>query len=453
MMLIVMLLRSGITLPGLPAQLDLVEVLQLYFILIGIATFCMHRGATFRKVIPINLLILIFVGIMFFVIMIRGAGFQILGDVNWGGGRYIDLLIGCLFFLFVHTVRLNTRQIKQACICMILLSFVPSISEFVLVLSQGRIYHHYYFVSLGSNNIDALESFAMGADLVRFKAARPASIAFLQLALLFQFSGKFTRFVKWLLLGLAIALAAVSGHRIAILILVGNYWVFHFLLRVKDGLHRKYLFVSLMAAFFAIPLVYLLSPVLPLAMQRSISFLPGIHVDEIVMRNATNTVSWRLDLWLDALKEVPDHLVIGKGYTYPSYATEQIEGGPNLMKHHEWALITSNYHNGLLSLLIGFGIPGFIVGNMIMLYASFRLYDFTKKEWSEPFLKRIFILFYTDCIVKIIIFYFVFGYVPSDFYYLFVRFGFIELLLRATEFKEEHVDSAVDVSSASLQPS
>jgi len=433
LMLIIALMRSGLTLPGLPAQLNLVEVLQLYFALIGIATFCLHKGNAFRNYMPINILVLIFMGIMALVIAIRGAGFQILGDMNWGGGRYVELLIGCLFFLFIHTVDLTAKQIKQACIFMVLMSFIPSISEFIFVLSKGKIYYQYSFVTLGANNVDALLSFATGSDLVRFKSARSASIAFLQLALLFQFTGKFTRFFKWIFLALSLAFAAISGHRIAVLILIGNYWVFNYFLRMKDGLHRKFLYISVMVALFMIPFVYLVTPFLPHAMQRSLTFLPGVKVDEAVMRNAASTVNWRLDLWLDALEEIPEHLIIGKGYTYPAYATEQIEGGFNLMKHHEWALITSNYHNGPLSLLIGFGIPGFIIGNFIILYSVIRLYEFTKTEWQDSFLRRLFILFYADVIVKILMFYFIFGYVPHDFYYLLMRFGLIELILRTAE--------------------
>src|SRR5690606_31332561 len=119
---------------------------------------------------------------------------------------------------------------------------------------------------------------------------------------------------------------------------------------------------------------------LPLAVQRSLSILP-VDVDPVAKRDAQGTLDWRLDMWRVVLPEVPKYLLLGKGYTYSGtdyYLTQEAYRRGMLRTSYEDTLISGNYHNGILTILIPFGIWGmaaftwFAVAALIALIRNYR---------------------------------------------------------------------------------
>ena len=98
---------------------------------------------------------------------------------------------------------------------------------------------------------------------------------------------------------------------------------------------------------------------LPLPAQRAISFLP-VRVDPVAAIDANNSLAWRFAMWRVVLREVPEHLWLGKGYAIDPtdiyLAQESVKRG--FQSDYELSVRTGDYHNGPLSVLVPFGVAG-----------------------------------------------------------------------------------------------
>jgi O-antigen ligase len=124
---------------------------------------------------------------------------------------------------------------------------------------------------------------------------------------------------------------------------------------------------------------------LPLSFQRAISFVPGLKIDPLARFDAETTLQWRLDMWEVVAPLVPQYFFIGKGYGFDSsdlilsaITTEkEMERGIH-NPANDSLMITGDYHQGILTLIIPLGIFGvlafaaFCWGGVRVLYANFR---------------------------------------------------------------------------------
>ena len=124
---------------------------------------------------------------------------------------------------------------------------------------------------------------------------------------------------------------------------------------------KLFVFVSLGALLLGASVVGFAER-LPMSVQRSLSFLP-IQVHPTARQDAQGTLDWRLQMWKVVLPEVPQYLWLGKGYTFSGtdflLVQESIRRG--MFTAYEDTLVSGNYHNGLLTLIIPFGLPGTVV--------------------------------------------------------------------------------------------
>src|SRR5262249_19203035 len=129
---------------------------------------------------------------------------------------------------------------------------------------------------------------------------------------------------------------------------------------------------------------------MPLMVQRALSFLPAVRMDPVAREGAQGSTEWRVEMWKEALPQVPKYFIKGKGYVIdPSdlFMAEvaAFHGGFGIQA--AGALVAGDYHNGPLSLLIPFGIFG-LVGFMWLIVASLRLLYFHYR-YGDPALHRI----------------------------------------------------------------
>jgi O-antigen ligase len=144
-------------------------------------------------------------------------------------------------------------------------------------------------------------------------------------------------------------------------------------------LWTRLFFVVLVGVLFLGGLVVGFAERLPLSVQRSLSFLP-IEVHPAARHDAQGTLDWRLQMWRVVLPEVPQYLWLGKGYTFSGtdflLVQEAIRRG--MFTAYEDTLVSGNYHNGPLTLLIPFGLPGtlafaaFLWGGWRVLQRNYR---------------------------------------------------------------------------------
>jgi hypothetical protein len=152
---------------------------------------------------------------------------------------------------------------------------------------------------------------------------------------------------------------------------------------------------------------------LPLSVQRSLSFLP-LDIDPVARQSAQATVEWRLGMWTTLLPEVPKYFWLGKGYAIDPtdlYLTHQamLQG---LVQDYEEAIVTGDYHNGPLCLLIPFGIWG-LVGFVWLLVAGgvvlYRNYHF-----SEASTRNLNIFLFSSFLARATFFFVGFGSLYTD---------------------------------------
>jgi O-antigen ligase len=151
---------------------------------------------------------------------------------------------------------------------------------------------------------------------------------------------------------------------------------------------------------------------LPWVVQRTISFLPA-KVDPIARESAEGSTEWRLEIWKQALPQVPKYLLIGKGYSMdPNELYLADQSGRQLSGDHEAILLNGDYHSGPLSVIIPLGIFGtigfisFLIASGVFLYRNYRL--------GDTRLRRINTFFFAYFLSKVVFFFLMFGSLYSD---------------------------------------
>jgi hypothetical protein len=149
---------------------------------------------------------------------------------------------------------------------------------------------------------------------------------------------------------------------------------------------------------------------LPFAVQRSIAFLP-IDINPEAREAALTTSQWRWKMWQDLLPEVPQYLILGKGYGFSARDMAMLQDFQQ-NRAVEGTVMAGDYHNGPLSVIIPFGIAG-LVGFLWFLWAGLRVI-YQNYKFGNPAYHRANAYLLAFFAVKIIIFFTIFGGLASD---------------------------------------
>jgi len=168
--------------------------------------------------------------------------------------------------------------------------------------------------------------------------------------------------------------------------------------------------VGILGALALIPV----SEHLPVGLQRTLSFLP-YKVSTEAKLDAQATLNWRLDMWNSLLPQIPEYLLLGKGYTINPLDYEFVMG-PEAAIHstaeNDPLALAEDFHNGPISVIIPFGIWGalaflwFIAVGFRVLYANCR--------YGDPTLKTINSFLMAAFATRVIIFFLVGGDLSTD---------------------------------------
>lgn len=154
---------------------------------------------------------------------------------------------------------------------------------------------------------------------------------------------------------------------------------------------------------------------LPLAVQRTLSFLP-IEISPLARYEADASTEWRVQMWKEVAKQVPSYLLAGKGYLLTTtdlyIVTESNARG--FTANWEGSAIAGDYHSGPLSLVIPFGIWGVLAFGWL-LYAGTRYLSKVYRDSSPELLliNRFLLVFF---LVRFVFFFFVFGAFYQELY-------------------------------------
>lgn len=173
-----------------------------------------------------------------------------------------------------------------------------------------------------------------------------------------------------------VALGLLGGFR-SFLIVFGIISLVQFYF---EGLVRSRFFLWFsMAGIIGLVLLFAFAEQLPMPVQRSISFLP-VQIDPAVRLDAASTWDWRLEMWRKTLPIVPRYLLLGKGFNFDGtdYYLTSLGASRGIAQSYDAAMISSDYHQGILTLIIPFGIWGllaffaFCVASLRVLYRNYR---------------------------------------------------------------------------------
>ena len=206
----------------------------------------------------------------------------------------------------------------------------------------------------------------------------------------------------------AVGISLLGGFRSTLILFAITFGLqFYF-----EKLFRTRLFPTLVLSGILGAVVILpVANKLPLAMQRTLSFLP-IDIDPVALSSAQVSTEWRLMMWKRVWPQVPQYLFIGKGYALSSRELELMTRGRGQSDTSDIAVLAGDYHSGPLSLLMPFGIFGaitfiwFIIASIKVLSKNYR--------FSDPALLNVNRFLLAHFVTRAIFFFVFFGSLYSD---------------------------------------
>jgi len=346
--------------------------------------------------------------------LIRGGiGLQSLGGQSMGSRKYIVALLGVATY-FVLVTRAVPRKHALVYMGLFCLSGLTGMLSHLIYLGGSKFYWLYRFVdSMPALGQSAAEWDVQGQTLVRSLPLMGASISVISFMLAcFGVRGLLQLRKPWrlgfLVMGMAIGLfGGFRSYVVGMAMLLG---VAFFL----EGLHRtRYLPILVTAAVMSVGVLLIVSDKLPLSVQRSVSFLP-VKIDAGIQMDAQGSVEWRLQMWDIVRREIPDYLLVGKGYAIDPTAMEMsgFNSHFGFDIQAEWAVLAGEYHNGPLSVLIPFGIAGVLAFVWFLVAGLLRLRWFLR--YGDPALLNINRALCAMFVAKILFFTFCFGAFYSE---------------------------------------
>jgi len=381
---------SGLSVPGMRLEMS-----QLFYLMATASGALLFISKGYRWTMRSERRwMLLFSLVIFMLMAVRGAGLRFLGGTTWGGGPYVLILAAVAFNFFYEKITLTSKQMRT-----LLLLMIPVVVGAVVVKRFGF-----------------MQGFEEASDTVVGVGDRVERIGWPgplgRLLILFSYiwfqNDKVRRWGCWLLGFGLIGLSGFRGQLVGVLAVVLMFEFFR--AQNKPAFIWKCLLIGLAGYSF----VFLFAPFLPAGLQRSLSFLPGLHVrlDAHLVWDAGRSSLWRREIWAFCWERVPDYLFIGRGITFSVYDALANMTGLDIGGTNQWFMYTlHNYHSGPLYLLLDYGIPGFIAfaGVQISMLIAVLRWMFGRTHRSGTLLEAYTFLLGAGFMWGVFSFYVVFG--------------------------------------------
>jgi hypothetical protein len=143
---------------------------------------------------------------------------------------------------------------------------------------------------------------------------------------------------------------------------------------------------------------------LPFTFQRTLAFLP-LNLSPDAVRSAQDSSEWRFQMWEALLPQIPPHLLLGKGFAISQEDFNELIAGGNQSKAaanfdaaNTALAVSSDYHNGMLSVILPFGIWG-VLATLWFLWAGVKVM-YRNMKYGNPALHTanqfLFVLFFIE---------------------------------------------------------
>jgi hypothetical protein len=367
-LLFLMMLAYGASLriPGLPTVLNVMTICQV--LLIGWASLdkaLLHNSPRFSLEPRIDNWLAFFALDLLLIMFVRGAGFALLGGSTYGGTGYVMFFLAISSYFTVTRLRMTDSDIK--CLLLIVLAgaIFAMITQVLSFYSGGGFgwLQKIFSVeteSLLSEQESATSAAGGGGDaVVRWSAFGKVAYGLIPIAYVLC-RKQAARFV---LIASAFALVGMTGTRsqvAGVVMMVFFAGVYYSKNRAKTVLAWG------LAGLFILGFLMIATPMLPRAVQRAVSFIEFIPVDQDIVASAETSSSWRFDMWRDyCIPNVPQYLLIGRGIAHDIAGFAWLN--PKWYGTAEFFYYMGRYHSGPFSLLLDHGLPGTIGFTMFFL--------------------------------------------------------------------------------------
>ncbi len=412
--LLILSWNSSICLFFLPGALSLWMLMAVASGTIALFERAMNREKSFLHVASTAWPLIFFAGVILVTAKLRGGiGIRSLGGESFGGKSYIILLAAIMGYFAFTSQRIPAHRANWY-VSWFLLSGVASVVSNLAYVAGPAFWWLFYLFPLDVAMHQVMADFVIEQQIISRVSglAFSATAAFAFFLMRYGIRGIFDLSRPWRLFTFVLITVSslFGGFRSCIALMALSFFVQFYL----EGLFRTRLFFFLLLAGVVVGAVLIpIAHKLPLAVQRSVCFLP-LDWDPVAKRDAAGSLEWRLEMWRILAPEIPKYLLLGKGYainpTDMYLAHESVLRG--FASGSEPAIITGSYHSGPLSILIPFGIFGVMVVVWFWI-ASVRVLD-RNFRYGELQFRNINTFFLAYFIARIVQFLFVFGAIGSD---------------------------------------
>jgi len=301
----------------------------------------------------------LFVGLAGYIVVLavtmvyRGFGLRILGSGQVGGRFYFQQLVCAVFPLLFALIRVDEATLMRLIKWQWLMTGTYIISDFVFSVASERFWVILYFLELANDALNfEIQNLQFG--IRRFQSLAFFGQGFIFFMLVYFNLRDFFRSRAIWLLPVAIGtfgISLLSGHRWVVLILCFTLLFCGYAQRFFQW-HNVAFVTGVLVALLTF--VYGFSDRLPLAFQRSVSFLPGVRIQNVTRTDADNTMKLRKTMFTVGLNLIPQYLWMGRGfarymddwgaYYDPTTITAHINQG--------------KFYNGFIGLMINTGVFG-----------------------------------------------------------------------------------------------
>ena len=341
----------------LPGQPQLGVVLAFVSLGIAVVTRTLSRQKEFLHVPSVTWpLILLVVVVLVTAKLTGGIGARVLGAEIWGAKRYLAVFGSIIAYFALTTQSIPKERAKLYVAAFFLGGLTAMISDLTFMAGPQL----YFLFVLFPSDFASMQAITTGTIVRLSGISFACAWAYYYFITRYGIHGILDFKAPWrlfLMVG-CFAGSLLGGYR-GLLILMILVFMAQFLV---EGVHRTKLGpILIFAAVLSIASMIMFIDRMPLAVQRAFSFLPIESLDSTARQDALGTLDWRLKMWKILIPEIPKYLLLGKGYGFSGtdYFLTQESMRRGMYSAYEDTLVSGNYHNGILTLLIPFGIFGF----------------------------------------------------------------------------------------------
>ena len=340
-----------------------------------------------------------------------GIGLRALGGEVYGGKRYLLLLLAIMGYFAITAYRIPPERAKLYVALFFLGGMTNLIGDLFPVLVSWMPFLFWLFPVFST----ATGEIEFGLTRLAGLSAASAAVFCFMLAR-YGVQGIFSKPMRLISFVVFSAVGLLGGFRSAFLFMFLCF-TFQFFI---EGLHRtKLLPILALCGVLMAALAVPFTSKLPFTIQRSLAVLP-VPVDPIARLDAQTSSNWRLNMWKAVLPQVPQYLLLGKGLGFSRAdfdSTREFAFQANVFSADQMgAALAGDYHNGPLSVVIPFGIWGFIAFLWFLL-AGFRVL-LSNHRFGDPALRIINAFLLADFITRVFMFFVVVGGLTGDMLHL-----------------------------------